>query len=447
MPDPPRRGRPRADHAGQVEQRILDAAAATFLTQGFGRTTLDHIAEVAHVSKTTLYGRFPTKEVLFAAMVSAAVQTFQSRMALTPTAGTLKERLIQMGIELAEATLTPESIALMRVTSAEADAFPEVARQGFRIGFDACVRCIAECLAVTASDGAEASLLPEKIATVTPMAARFVEMALHPLYMHAFFGADLAHLRHRAVRDVAAVAEILLATELSDTEIQDDRTSEDKTMMKQKRIAEIYRILSENYVTFEETEDPWITNGLSSTPFRALVSGCLSTVTVTSRVVKACIPLYQRVSNFEELLALDDEELRSMIKPVAHYNRKTEYLKTLCRQIINEHGGQIPNNREDLLKLQGVGRKVADLMMNFIFSEDTVAVDTHILRLLNRLGIVTTDSAEVAANVIDAATPKIYKRHAHEWLIQHGMKVCTARTPKCQGCVLVDQCSYDQKNL
>lgn len=204
--DPPRRGRPRADQAGQVEQRILDAATATFLAQGFGRTTLDQIAEVAHVSKTTLYGRFPTKQVLFAAVVSASVQTLQVQMNLTPTGGTLKERLIQVGIGLAAATLTPESIALMRVTSAETDAFPEVARQGFQIGFGACVRCVAECLAATTSEDA--------IAAVTPMAVRFVEMALHPLYMHAFFGAELGYLRDRAVRDVAEVTEILLATRL-----------------------------------------------------------------------------------------------------------------------------------------------------------------------------------------------------------------------------------------
>ena len=203
--DLPRRGRPRVDQAGQVEQRILDAATATFLAQGFGRTTLDQIAEVARVSKTTLYGRFPTKEALFAAVVSASVQRLQVQMNLTPTGGTLKERLIQAGIGLAAATLTPESIALMRVTSAETDTFPKVAREGFRIGFDACVHCIAECLAPTASEDA--------IAAATPIAVRFVEMALHPLYMHAFFGADLNHLRDRAVRDITDVAEILLAAE------------------------------------------------------------------------------------------------------------------------------------------------------------------------------------------------------------------------------------------
>jgi AcrR family transcriptional regulator len=202
--DRPRRGRPRVDQAGQVEQRILDAATATFLAQGFSRTTLDQVAEVAHVSKTTLYGRFPTKELLFAAVVNAAVQTLQVPMHLTPTSGTLKERLIQAGIGLAAATLTAESIALMRVTLAETDAFPEVARAGFQIGFDACVRCIAECLAATTAE--------DQIALATPIAERFVEMALHPLYMHAFFGADLGYLRDRAVRDVAEVAEILLAT-------------------------------------------------------------------------------------------------------------------------------------------------------------------------------------------------------------------------------------------
>ncbi len=212
----------------------------------------------------------------------------------------------------------------------------------------------------------------------------------------------------------------------------------------EERIDTIYHILSENYVTFEETDDPWMTNGLSSTPFRALVSGCLSTVTVTKRVVNACVPLYKRVSTFEELLALDDEELRNIIKPVAHYNRKTANLKIMCRQILDEHGGQIPDTHEGLMTLQGVGRKVADLMMNFIFSEDTVAVDTHILRLLNRLGIVATDSAEEAADVINVVTPKMYKRHAHEWLIQHGMKVCTARSPKCGDCCLASLCDFQR---
>nr|WP_272918728.1 endonuclease III [Malikia spinosa] len=185
-----------------------------------------------------------------------------------------------------------------------------------------------------------------------------------------------------------------------------------------------------------------MTNGLSSTPFRCLVSVCLSTMTITPRVVKACVPLFERVSNFEELLALDDEALRTIIKPVAHYNRKTTNLKIMCQQILQDFGGRIPDTHQDLMKLQGVGRKVADIMMNFIFHEDTIAVDTHVLRVLNRLDIVHTSVAEAAADQINGITPAHYKRHAHEWLIQHGMQACTARRPRCGACCISELCSY-----
>ena len=208
------------------------------------------------------------------------------------------------------------------------------------------------------------------------------------------------------------------------------------------RLDLIYEQLSRNYSTFDQTDDPWMTNGLSSTPFRCLVSVCLSTMTVTPRVVKACVPLFERVSSFEELLALDDEALRTIIKPVAHYNRKTTNLKIMCQQILRDFGGRIPDTHEDLMKLQGVGRKVADIMMNFIFGQDTIAVDTHVLRVLNRLEIVRTAVAEEAADQINALTPGRYKRHAHEWLIQHGMQMCTARNPRCNGCCVANLCSH-----
>ncbi len=213
------------------------------------------------------------------------------------------------------------------------------------------------------------------------------------------------------------------------------------------RLTSIYDILSRTYPTYEEMDDPWMANGLSATPFRHLISGCLSTVTVTKRVVSAAVPLYQQVSTFEGLLALDDEELRAIIKPVAHYNRKTVNLKILCRQIIEEHGGEIPSDRESLLKLRGVGRKVADLMMNYLFSEDSIAVDTHVLRVLQRLDIVKDTTAEKAADTINAITPVGYKRHAHEWLIQLGMQVCHARSPDCPSCVVSHLCPTGKQRL
>lgn len=212
------------------------------------------------------------------------------------------------------------------------------------------------------------------------------------------------------------------------------------------RLDTIYDVLSRTYLTYEEMDDPWMANGLSATPFRHLISGCLSTVTVTKRVVAACIPLYARVSTFQELLALDDDELRNIIRSVAHYNRKTINLKVLCRQIIEEHGGEIPSDRESLLKLQGVGRKVADLMMNHVFSEDSIAVDTHVFRVLRRLEIVNDATPEQAADTINAITPPEYKRHAHEWLIQLGMQICHARSPDCASCVVLSHCPTGNRN-
>lgn len=212
-------------------------------------------------------------------------------------------------------------------------------------------------------------------------------------------------------------------------------------MKKTEKLDSIYSILKKTYTTFDKTDDPWITHGLSSTPFKSLVSVVLSTMTHTKRVVKACVPLYKKVSTFEELLAMDDEELRQIIKPVAHYNRKTKNIKIMCRQIIEDYQGKIPEDRDELMKLQGVGRKVADIMLNFVFSEPTIAVDTHVFRLLNRLGIVDTKSHEIAAKQINELTSKKYKRHAHEWLIQHGMKVCVARVPKCDLCVIKKSCA------
>ncbi|MDW2776303.1 hypothetical protein [Pseudomonas sp. BEA3.1] len=224
------------------------------------------------------------------------------------------------------------------------------------------------------------------------------------------------------------------------TSRKNDALSVRTTATTDDRLTQIYERLSATYPTFDETDDPWMTNGLSSTPFRCLVSVCLSTMTVTPRVVKACVPLFQRVSSFEELLELEDDELREIIKPVAHYNRKTKNLKVLARQIIYDYNGRIPASHENLMRLQGVGRKVADIMMNFIFSKDTIAVDTHVLRVLNRLSVVSTESAEDAADTINQITPARFKRHAHEWLIQHGMKVCQSRKPACSECCVLNFC-------
>jgi AcrR family transcriptional regulator len=197
----PRPGRPRADQAGEVEQRLLDAATAVFLEQGFGRATLDQVAERAHVGKTTLYSRYATKDALFEAAVRTCVETFLRDMDTEPVQGTLEQKLVQVGTALAQATLTPYVISIMRITLAETERFPEIAKEAFRLGFGACVQSIADAL----SEGEE----PMSASRALDLGKRFVELALHPLYFHAFFGDDLQSLNERVAADVAQVARMI----------------------------------------------------------------------------------------------------------------------------------------------------------------------------------------------------------------------------------------------
>ena len=177
------------------------------------------------------------------------------------------------------------------------------------------------------------------------------------------------------------------------------------------------------------------------------MSVSLSTMTTSKRTIAAATALYKEISTPQELLELDDKKLTALIKPVAHYNRKTVSLKKMAQQLIENHDGEVPRTKEELLELQGVGRKVADILMNFNFGEPTIAVDTHVHRVLNRLGVVNTKAHEKSADEINDITPKRYKEHAHEWLIQHGMKVCKARSPKCEECPLAELCNYYHDNV
>lgn len=212
--------------------------------------------------------------------------------------------------------------------------------------------------------------------------------------------------------------------------------------MQTKTITRIYDTLADTYPLFEDSDDEWMKHGLSATPFRALVSVCLSTMTISSRTIKACLALYDRVGSFEEILDLDDDELRELIRPVAHYNRKTVSLKKMSRQIIEDHSGEIPREHAQLMELAGVGRKCADIMMNFTFGTPTIAVDTHVHRVVNRLGMVDTTTDQQTADELTRITPERFRQHAHEWLIQHGMKCCVARKPKCHQCPISQWCNY-----
>ncbi|MFC5931159.1 endonuclease III domain-containing protein [Cryobacterium melibiosiphilum] len=216
-------------------------------------------------------------------------------------------------------------------------------------------------------------------------------------------------------------------------------------MHDQATITRVYEVLKDTYPTFDEGDDEWMTSGMSDTPFRVIVATALSTVTHSKRVIRACTALFAEVSTFEGILALTDDELRELIRPVAHYNMKTLSLKKMSQQIMDRHDGQIPNTHDELMALAGIGRKCTDIVMTTLFDESSVAVDTHVHRAVNRLGIVHTTTHVATADALNRITPFEYKRHAHEWLIQHGGKVCVAGTPKCGACPLTDYCDYFQK--
>lgn len=197
----PRRGRPRAGAEKDSEDRIIAAATALFLRQGFERTKLHQIAQDAQVSKTTLYQRFQSKEILFERIIQRSIRHFSGELSKDPEGSTLEERLKSVGMELAQVTLTDAVIAVMRITLAETERYPELAKYGITAGFGACVDCIVRALT-----------MPPSVATVHSanlIARRFVEMSLHPLYFHAFFGTDLTVLRARISGDVAQVARLL----------------------------------------------------------------------------------------------------------------------------------------------------------------------------------------------------------------------------------------------
>ena len=197
-----RLGRPPADQAGLVEERILQAAEVFFLQQGYARTTLEQIAAAARIGNTTLYKRYRNKEELFTAVLRRSVDTAIGRLTVAPSGGTARQRLYEAGIAMGQSALTREVIAIMRISAAEAETFPNVARMGYHLGFDASVSHAAK--AIAGSD------LPADIAAAIPAASRFVELALHPLELQGMFGADLEQLRLRIAPSVEEAIDVLV---------------------------------------------------------------------------------------------------------------------------------------------------------------------------------------------------------------------------------------------
>lgn len=182
--------------------------------------------------------------------------------------------------------------------------------------------------------------------------------------------------------------------------------------------------------------------------FRSLIGVMLSSQTRDEQTLKAIKSLFNKAKTPKEMLELSDDTIRNAIKPVSFYNRKTTYIKQLCKQLIERHNGEVPETRSELMKLSGVGRKSVDIMMRFVFGEPAIAVDTHVHRVVNRLGITKTNNANQTADFLEQHTPDKYKWNAHDWFIEHGKQTCKAvGKPVCKECPFKEICSYENKNL
>ena len=177
-------------------------------------------------------------------------------------------------------------------------------------------------------------------------------------------------------------------------------------------------------------------------PFMSLVGVALSAQTRDERTAEACDRLFAVARTPEQILALEPDALRDLIRPVGMYNVKARNLLVMCRQLLERHGGLVPNDRQMLMALTGIGRKSTDIMMRFVFNQPAIAVDTHVHRISNRLGVAKTKSEAQTAVILERDTPDEYRWSAHEWLIDHGKYICRARNPLCEECMFLDICDY-----
>jgi endonuclease-3 len=175
-------------------------------------------------------------------------------------------------------------------------------------------------------------------------------------------------------------------------------------------------------------------------PFELLIAVILSAQATDVSVNKATAKLYAVANTPQALLELGLEGLKSYIKTIGLYNTKAANIMTTCQILLNHHQGQVPNNREHLEALAGVGRKTANVVLNTAFGQPTIAVDTHIFRVANRLGLAQSSTVEGVEKQLLQNIPNEFKLNAHHWLILHGRYVCTARKPQCAACLLADMC-------
>ncbi len=208
-------------------------------------------------------------------------------------------------------------------------------------------------------------------------------------------------------------------------------------MNQQKRIEILSRLRAAN---------PHPTTELNfSNPFELLIAVLLSAQATDVSVNKATIGLFAAANNPKDMLALGVDGVKHYIKTIGLFNTKAENVIKTCQILVEKHQGQVPENREALEALPGVGRKTANVVLNTAFGWPTIAVDTHIFRVSNRMNFAPGKNVDAVEQKLLKVVPAEFKVDVHHWLILHGRYTCVARKPKCGSCLVEDLCEYKDK--
>ncbi len=181
--------------------------------------------------------------------------------------------------------------------------------------------------------------------------------------------------------------------------------------------------------------------------YTLLVAVVLSAQATDVGVNKATESLFKKITTPEQMLILGEDGLKEHIKTIGLYNAKGANVIKLSHDLVKKHNSQVPQTREELINLAGVGRKTANVVLNMAFGQPTIAVDTHIFRVSNRTGLAKGKTPDAVEKKLEKVIPDEYKLHAHHWLILHGRYICKARTPDCGQCPVIDLCGYKQKTV
>ncbi|AXK41148.1 MULTISPECIES: endonuclease III domain-containing protein [Erythrobacter] len=174
--------------------------------------------------------------------------------------------------------------------------------------------------------------------------------------------------------------------------------------------------------------------------FRSCISCMLSAQSLDRNTAAAANALFALAKTPQDMLALDESEIAEAIKPCGLYNRKARNIRAFCTALLADRGGVVPDTRQGLMALPGIGRKCADIVLSFTFGKDVIAVDTHVHRVCNRIGLTDAKTADKTAAQLEQRSPRWTLRDGHFWLIQFGKRICTARAPKCETCPVSDMC-------